>query len=46
MPLDQYARAGAPLEVQVPWHGERLSFVPDDRQAEALVREDGSRGRI
>ena len=46
MPLDQYARHGAPLEVRVPWHGETLWFVLDDRQAEALVREGVSRGRI
>ncbi|MBI2525263.1 MAG: hypothetical protein HYV93_04705 [Candidatus Rokubacteria bacterium] len=46
MPLDQYARDGAPLEVRVPWHGETVWFVPDDRQAEALVRDDVSRGRI
>ena len=46
MPLDQNASAGAPLEVRVPWHGETLWFVLDDRQAEALVREGVSRGRI
>jgi len=46
MPLDQYAQDGAPLEVRVPWHGETLWFVPDDWQAEALVREGVSRGRI
>ena len=46
MPLDRYARDGAPLEVQVPWHGETLWLVPDDRQAEALGCEGVSRGRI
>ena len=46
MPLDRYARDGAPLEVQVPWHGETLWLVPDDRQADALAREGVSRGRI
>ena len=46
MPLDRYARDGAPLEVRVPWHGETLWLVPDDWQAEALVREGVSRGRI
>ncbi len=46
MPLDQYGHDGAPLEVRVPWHGETLWFVADDRQAEALAREGVSRGRI
>ena len=46
MPLDQYVRDGAPLEVRVPWHGETVWFVPDDRQAKVLVREGMSRGRI
>ena len=46
MPLDQYGRDGPPLEVRVPWHGETVWFVPDDQQAEVLVREGVSRGRI
>jgi hypothetical protein len=46
MPLDEYARAGAPLEVRVPWHGETLWLVPDERHAEILAREGVSRGRI
>ena len=46
MPLDRYARDGAPLEVRVPWHGETLWLVPDDRQTEVLAREGMSRGRI
>lgn len=46
MPLARYAHEGAPLEVQVPWLGETLWFVPGDRQAEALVGEGVDRGRI
>ena len=30
----------------MPWDGETVWFVPDDRQAEALGREGVSRGRI
>lgn len=46
MPVDRYEHDGAPLEARVPWHGETVWFVPDDRQAEALGREGVSRGRI
>lgn len=46
MPIDQYARKGAPLEVQVPWLSETVWFVADDRQAEVLALEGVSRGRV
>jgi hypothetical protein len=46
MPLDRYAREGAPLEIQVPWLGQTLWFVPDERQAEATISEEVPRGRI
>lgn len=46
MPLDQYARKGAPIEVEVPWLSETVWFVADDRQAKALAQEGLSRGRV
>jgi hypothetical protein len=46
MPLDQYVRTGAPVEVRVAWHSETLWFVPDERDAVALGREGVGRGRI
>ena len=46
MSLDRYAVQGAPLEIRVPWHGETLWFVPDERRAEILVLEGVTRGRI
>ena len=46
MPLDRYAHEGAPLEIQVPWLGQTLWFVPDERQSEAMINEGVRRGRI
>lgn len=46
MPLDQYARTGAPLEIQVPWCPDTLRFVPADADADRLGVEDVGRGRI
>ncbi len=46
MPLPQFAREGAPLEICVAWLEEALWFVPDEGYAEALVRGGTSRGRI
>jgi hypothetical protein len=46
MPLDRYARMGAPIEVRVPWLDVTLWFVPDERDAVALGREGVGRGRV
>jgi len=46
MPLDRYAHEGAPLEIQVPRLEQTLWFVPDARQAEGMIFEGVSRGRI
>ena len=46
MPLDQYARTGAPLEIRVPWCPDTLWFVPADADADRLAGEDVGRGRI
>jgi hypothetical protein len=46
MPLDQFARDGQSLEVRVPWLDVTLWFVPEERDAEALVRDGVSRGRV
>ena len=46
MALDEYGRAGAPLEVRVPWFPVTLWFVPDARHLRALVTEGVGRGRI
>jgi hypothetical protein len=46
MPLDQYARTGAPLDIRVPWLDVTLWFVPDERDAAALSREGVGRGRV
>jgi hypothetical protein len=46
MPLDQYGREGAPLEIRVSWSSVTLWFVPDARHAESLMAEGISRGRI
>ncbi len=46
MPLDQYAREGASLEIRVPRHAETLWLVPTERDAAALAREGVSRGRV
>jgi hypothetical protein len=46
MPLDQYARMGAPLEVRVPWLDVTLWFVPAGADADRLGGEGVGRGRI
>lgn len=46
MPLDRYAREGAPLEFRVPWLEDTLWFVPDGGLAETLVRHGISRGHV
>lgn len=46
MPLDQYVRTGAPLEIRVPWCRDSLWFVPAPADAERLGGEGVSRGRI
>lgn len=46
MPLDRFARDGQLLEVRVPWLDVTLWFVPEEREAEALVRDGVSRGRV
>jgi len=46
MPLDQYAREGAALEIRVPWSGESLWLVPGGADADRLGGEGVSRGRV
>jgi hypothetical protein len=46
MPLDQFSRAGHPLEIRVPWWPQTLWFVPDEPHASLLEAEGVSRGRI
>jgi hypothetical protein len=46
MPLDQYAREGAPLELRVPWSEATVFFVPDRRHAQALEAEGIGRERL
>jgi hypothetical protein len=46
MPLDQFAREGQCLEIRVAWHTETLWFVPDERDAAALVHDGVGRGRV
>ena len=46
MPLDLFARAGASLEVRVPWLNVTLWMVPTDRDAAALMAEGVQRGRV
>ena len=46
MPLDQFAREGQCLEIRVAWHSETLWFVPDERDAAALMRDGVGRGRV
>jgi hypothetical protein len=46
MTLDQFAREGQLLEVRLPWHAETLWFVPDKRDAAALVHDGVGRGRV
>jgi len=43
MPLDQFASNGKLLEVRVPWLDVTLWFVPEERDAEVLVRDGVSR---
>jgi hypothetical protein len=44
--LGRFAREGQCLEVRVPWLNVTLWFVPDERDAEALVGEGVSRGLV
>jgi ubiquinone biosynthesis protein UbiJ len=46
MPLDRFAREGQCLEVRVPWLDVTLWFVPAERDAAAIARTGGSRGRV
>jgi len=46
MPLDEYEREGAPLEIRVPWLDNTLWFVPADADADRLGGEAVGRGRI
>jgi hypothetical protein len=46
MPLDRYARAGAALEIRVPWCHESIWCVPVGSDADILCREGVNRGRI
>lgn len=46
LPLDQFARAGAPLEARVPWLDVTLWMVPTDRDVARLMAEGVRRGRI
>jgi hypothetical protein len=46
MPLDEFQRHGALLEVRVPWLDVTLWMVPTERDVAGLVREDIGRGRI
>jgi hypothetical protein len=46
MPLDRFAREGQCLEVRVPWLDVTLWFVPEERDAAAIARIGGSRGRV
>jgi hypothetical protein len=46
MPLDEFAGNQKLLEVRVPWLDVTLWFVPKERDAEALVRDGVSRGRV
>ena len=46
MPLDVLARAGASLEVCVPWLDVTLWMAPTDRDAAAIMAEGIGRGRI
>ncbi len=45
-PLDRFAHEGRLLEVRIPWFDVTVWFVPEERDAEALVRDGVSRGRI
>lgn len=46
MPLDRFEQEGQPLEVKVPWLSTPLWFVPSAAEAEGLVKEGVSRGRV
>jgi hypothetical protein len=46
MSLDQFERAGSPLEIRVPWLPETLWFVPGEPQVKSLTSRGISRGRI
>jgi len=46
MPLDQFCRAGHPLEIRVTWWPQTIWFVPDEHHAALLEGEGVSRGRI
>ena len=46
MSVHVFARAGASLEVRVPWLDVTLWMVPADRDAVALMAEGVGRGRI
>lgn len=46
MPLDQYEREGDPIEIKVSWFTQTVWFVPTERDAETLMKEGVSRGRI
>lgn len=46
MPLTEFARKGDPLEVRVPWLDATLWFVPTPADAETMVVQGVSRGRI
>ena len=46
MPLDRFEREGAPMEIRVPWLPVTLWLVPAEADAEALVGEGVSRGRV
>jgi hypothetical protein len=46
MPLDRFAREGQCLEVRVSWLDVTLWFMPEERDAAAIARTGGSRGRV
>jgi hypothetical protein len=46
MPLDEFAGNGKLLEVRVSWLNMTLWFVPEERDAEALVLDGVIRGRV
>jgi hypothetical protein len=46
MPLGRFEREGQCLEVRVQWLDVTLWFVPEARDAEALVRDGVSWGRV
>ncbi len=46
MPLHQFAREGAFLEIEVPWLEVTLFFVPTEADMRTLTMEGISRGRV